>query len=73
MTAASYEVSPSYRRSTANWSFTRTGGELASICDAAKLPATRLPSIEATLAVGARVANIAVIATYDGYLGFKVP
>jgi hypothetical protein len=73
MERAVYEMAPPYRRSTAHWSYKRYGGTLASICDEGGRPATRLPSIAATMAAGARIGNLAVIATGDGYLGFKAP
>jgi outer membrane protein assembly factor BamB len=73
MERATYEMAPPYQRATANWSYERRGGTLASICDAAGRLSTQLPSIAATMAAGARVGNLAVIATHDGYLGFKAP
>jgi len=70
---ASYELAPPYRVRTAVWSYRRTGGSLAWICDADGDPATALPSIGATQSAGARTGHYIVIATADGFLGFQVP
>jgi hypothetical protein len=72
-TEASYEIAPPYRVRTAVWSYRRTGGSLAWICDASGHPATALPSIGATQSAGACTSHYAVIATADGFLGFQVP
>jgi outer membrane protein assembly factor BamB len=50
----------------------RPGGRLASICDAAGRPATALPDAAATIATGARVGDMVVIATADGFVGLRV-
>jgi outer membrane protein assembly factor BamB len=70
-TRVKYEMAPAYRRGTANWTYTRRGGVHMSICDEHGRPATALPSIAATRSAGARVGDHVVIATRDGYLGFK--
>jgi outer membrane protein assembly factor BamB len=73
MARVRYELAPPYRARTAEWKYTRRGGTHASICDERGRPATALPSIAATMAAGARAGDHVVIATRDGFLGFKAP
>jgi hypothetical protein len=50
----------------------RPGGSLAFVCDAKGNPADGVPSVAATLGVGARVGAQVVVATKEGYLGWTV-
>jgi len=79
-TVVRFELSPPVEASRASWfgarhgwTYERFGGDHAFVCDASGKPAGTLPSIAATLAAGARIGDHAVIATADGYLGFRVP
>lgn len=53
--------------------FTRSGGELSTICDAdgREAPATALPGAAATFAAGARAGDVAVLATAAGFVAFR--
>ena len=72
MTSAEYEFSQPYTSRDGSTQYSRTGGAHAFICDEHGQPATALPSPAATSAAGARVGNHVVIATKDGYVGFKL-
>jgi hypothetical protein len=67
-----YEYAQGYEAPTGSTIFRRPGGGLAEICDAHGRRATALPSLEATAAVGARVGDVVVVATKDGYIGIDV-
>ena len=76
LNARRYEFSPGYSLSGGGFTFSRPGGAVATICDAHAQPATPLPSVEATLAIGARVGNYAVVAIKEGdadtYVGYRL-
>lgn len=50
----------------------RTGGHIASVCDAQGHPARALPGADATLAAAAQVGSYAVITGAHGYMGFRL-
>jgi hypothetical protein len=70
---ASYELLPAYRDWDGPLQYDRLGGELATICDAEGRSSEQLPNAEATIAAGAHVGGYAVIASRNGYIGFRVP
>jgi hypothetical protein len=75
-----FDLSPPFRTTSSSWfgarhpwKYERGGGEHAFVCDADGAPASALPSIAATMAAGTRIGDHAIIATTDGYLGFRAP
>ncbi len=50
----------------------RRGGTHAFACDAHGAPVDRVPSSGATAEMGAQIGDLAVVATADGYLGFRL-
>jgi hypothetical protein len=71
MSSVRYELAQPYLAYDHTWHHDRPGGALAAICDAQGNPSEALPSLEATLAVGAHVGSHIVVATESGYLGFR--
>jgi outer membrane protein assembly factor BamB len=72
MTAMHYEIAQPVRLPDGTLWYRRPGGALAAICDDRGRPATALPSVAATITAGAYIGSHAVVATRDGYIGFKV-
>lgn len=72
-----YWISPAYVGADGSVDSRRTGGVLATICDAHAHPAKTLPPAAATLAIGAHVGEHVVLAVKDGeaegFVGFKLP
>lgn len=71
LTSTRYYMAPPYL-SSSGARYDRPGGKLAAICDVHGQPATALPAVESTLAVGAHVDDHAVIATRNAYLGIRL-
>lgn len=72
MTGVWYELADGYTLPDGKRHFDRPGGALGAICDALGNRSDALPSLEATLAVGAHVGSHIVVATPSGYIGFQV-
>jgi hypothetical protein len=73
MSRVHFELAPPYQTSTGAWKYRHSGGDHASICDQYGRPASALPSIAATLEAGVRVGDYVVIATAEGFVGFRAP
>jgi outer membrane protein assembly factor BamB len=80
MTLVRFDLSPPFQLSRSSWfgarhgwEYERHGGQHAFVCDGGGTPASALPSIAATMAAGVRIGDQAIIATTDGYLGFRAP
>jgi hypothetical protein len=71
MTRVKYEYSRPSQTRDGTWSHSRPGGLLATICDSRGRTATELPSAPATFATGARIGSHIVVATQDGYVGYR--
>jgi hypothetical protein len=72
MTNARYELTLGHIALDGKRHYDRPGGPLAAICDALGNRSDALPSLEATLAVGAHVGSHIVVAASNGYIGYQV-
>jgi hypothetical protein len=67
-----YELAQGFTARDGKRHFDRPGGVVAAACDALGHPSAALPSLEATLAIGAHVGSHIVVAAPNGYIGFRV-
>ena len=72
LSALEYQTAQSFRTPDGSVRHDRTGGDIASPCDARGEPAQDVPGADSTLAVGARVGDYAVVAIRNGYVGFRL-